>query len=87
MPMVARVAADAGGMLSGVIGCSRSLLYFRARGAVPPEPAFVDVVPIDFGIAEMRKAITTCPCWPRPDLSDFTGVLSWLVGFGSHDVQ
>lgn len=28
--------------------------YFRARGAVLPEPAFVDVVPIDFGIADAQ---------------------------------
>jgi 5-hydroxyisourate hydrolase len=28
--------------------------YFRARGVVLPEPAFVDVVPIDFGIADAQ---------------------------------
>ncbi len=27
--------------------------YFRARGVVLPEPAFVDVVPVDFGIADV----------------------------------
>jgi 5-hydroxyisourate hydrolase len=26
--------------------------YFRARGVVLPEPAFIDSVPIDFGIAD-----------------------------------
>jgi hydroxyisourate hydrolase len=26
--------------------------YFRAQGIVLPDPAFVDVVPVDFGIAE-----------------------------------
>jgi 5-hydroxyisourate hydrolase len=26
--------------------------YFRARGAALPEPAFLDVVPLDFGIAD-----------------------------------
>ncbi|RTL18244.1 MAG: hydroxyisourate hydrolase [Burkholderiales bacterium] len=26
--------------------------YFRARGAVLPEPAFLDEVPLDFGIAD-----------------------------------
>ena len=26
--------------------------YFRARGVALPEPAFIDVVPIDFGIAD-----------------------------------
>ena len=29
-------------------------VYFRARGVVLPEPAFVDVVPIDFGIADAQ---------------------------------
>jgi len=28
--------------------------YFRARGAVLPDPAFIDVVPIDFGIADAQ---------------------------------
>ena len=28
--------------------------YFRARGVVLPEPAFVDVVPVDFGIADAQ---------------------------------
>ena len=28
--------------------------YFRARGVVLPEPAFVDVVPIDFGISDAQ---------------------------------
>ena len=26
--------------------------YFRARGVELPEPAFLDVVPLDFGIAD-----------------------------------
>ena len=26
--------------------------YFRARGTVLPEPPFIDVVPLDFGIAD-----------------------------------
>ena len=26
--------------------------YFRARGAALPDPAFLDVVPLDFGIAD-----------------------------------
>ncbi len=26
--------------------------YFRSRGVVLPEPAFIDAVPIDFGIAD-----------------------------------
>ena len=26
--------------------------YFRARGVALPEPAFVDLVPVDFGIAD-----------------------------------
>jgi 5-hydroxyisourate hydrolase len=28
--------------------------YFRARGVVLPEPPFIDVVPIDFGIADVQ---------------------------------
>jgi 5-hydroxyisourate hydrolase len=28
--------------------------YFRARGVKLPDPAFVDVVPIDFGIADVQ---------------------------------
>lgn len=28
--------------------------YFRDRGLVLPEPAFVDVVPVDFGIADAQ---------------------------------
>lgn len=28
--------------------------YFRARGVVLPEPAFIDVVPIDFGMADAQ---------------------------------
>lgn len=28
--------------------------YFRARGVVLPEPAFIDVVPLDFGIADAQ---------------------------------
>lgn len=28
--------------------------YFRARGVVLPEPAFIDVVPVDFGIADVQ---------------------------------
>jgi 5-hydroxyisourate hydrolase len=28
--------------------------YFRARGVTLPEPAFVDTVPIDFGIADVN---------------------------------
>jgi 5-hydroxyisourate hydrolase len=28
--------------------------YFRARGVALPEPAFVDTVPIDFGIADVN---------------------------------
>jgi 5-hydroxyisourate hydrolase len=28
--------------------------YFRARGALLPEPAFIDTVPIDFGIADAQ---------------------------------
>lgn len=28
--------------------------YFRARGVALPEPAFIDVVPIDFGIADAQ---------------------------------
>lgn len=28
--------------------------YFRARGVVLPEPAFVDIVPIDFGISDAQ---------------------------------
>lgn len=27
--------------------------YFRARGVALPEPAFIDVVPLDFGIADV----------------------------------
>jgi len=27
--------------------------YFRARGVALPEPAFLDVVPVDFGIADV----------------------------------
>ena len=29
--------------------------YFRARGVTLPEPAFLDVVPIDFGIADVAS--------------------------------
>src|ERR1041384_2894077 len=28
--------------------------YFRARGVAPPEPPFLDVVPVRFGIEERR---------------------------------
>ena len=28
--------------------------YFRDRGVVLPEPAFIDVVPVDFGIADAQ---------------------------------
>ena len=28
--------------------------YFRARGQALPEPAFIDVVPLDFGIADAQ---------------------------------
>jgi len=28
--------------------------YFRARGVALPEPAFLDVVPVDFGIADAQ---------------------------------
>jgi 5-hydroxyisourate hydrolase len=28
--------------------------YFRGRGAALPEPAFLDVVPLDFGIADAQ---------------------------------
>ena len=28
--------------------------YFRARGVVLPEPAFIDTVPVDFGIADAQ---------------------------------
>ena len=28
--------------------------YFRARGTVLPEPPFIDVVPLDFGIADAQ---------------------------------
>jgi 5-hydroxyisourate hydrolase len=28
--------------------------YFRARGVVLPEPAFLDVVPLEFGIADAQ---------------------------------
>jgi 5-hydroxyisourate hydrolase len=28
--------------------------YFRARGIVLPEPAFIDAVPLDFGIADAQ---------------------------------
>jgi 5-hydroxyisourate hydrolase len=45
------VAADAGSMAVGRYRLFEVAAYFRARGAAPPEPAFVDVVPIDFGIA------------------------------------
>ena len=44
---------DAGAMAAGryrlVFGVAA---YFRARGIVLPEPAFLDEVPIDFGIAD-----------------------------------
>ena len=40
------------------VGCYRLLFevgaYFRARGVVLPEPAFIDVVPLDFGIADAQ---------------------------------
>ena len=39
--------------------------YFRARGVVLPEPAFIDEVPLDFGIAD-AQGTTTCRCWSRP---------------------
>ena len=46
---------DAGAM---AVGRYRLLFdvaaYFRARGVVLPEPAFVDVVPIDFGISDAQ---------------------------------
>lgn len=40
------------------VGCYRFQFevggYFRARGVVLPEPAFIDVVPIDFGISDAQ---------------------------------
>lgn len=43
---------------SMAVGCYRLLFdvgaYFRARGVVLPEPAFIDVVPLDFGIADVQ---------------------------------
>ncbi|MDB5778051.1 MAG: Transthyretin [Polaromonas sp.] len=46
---------DAGSM---AVGRYRLLFdvaaYFRARGAVLPEPAFIEVVPVDFGIADAQ---------------------------------
>ena len=39
-------------------GCYRLLFevgaYFRARGVALPEPAFIDTVPVDFGMADAR---------------------------------
>jgi 5-hydroxyisourate hydrolase len=50
---------DGGALLSGdamAVGRYRLLFevapYFRARGVVLPEPAFLDTVAIDFGIAD-----------------------------------
>lgn len=44
---------DAGAM---AVGRYRLLFevgaYFRARGVVLPEPAFIDTVPVDFGMAD-----------------------------------
>jgi 5-hydroxyisourate hydrolase len=36
--------------------------YFRGRGVALPEPAFIDTVPLDFGIADVAGP-TTCRCW------------------------
>jgi 5-hydroxyisourate hydrolase len=40
------------------VGCYRLLFavadYFRARGVALPQPAFIDVVPLEFGIADAR---------------------------------
>ena len=51
--------SDAGPLLdaaSMAVGRYRLLFevgaYFRARGVVLPEPAFIDTVPVDFGIAD-----------------------------------
>ena len=43
---------------SMAVGCYRLVFevgtYFRSRGVVLPEPAFIDVVPVDFGIADAQ---------------------------------
>lgn len=44
---------DAGAMAAGRYRLVFEVAnYFRARGVVLPEPAFLDTVPIDFGIAD-----------------------------------
>jgi len=50
---------DGGALLDAstmIAGCYRLVFevapYFRARGIELPEPAFLDTVPIDFGIAD-----------------------------------
>ena len=44
---------DAGGMATGRYRLLFEVgAYFRARGVALPEPAFIDTVPVDFGIAD-----------------------------------
>ncbi len=44
---------DANGMAAGRYRLLFEVAaYFRARGTVLPEPPFIDVVPLDFGIAD-----------------------------------
>lgn len=40
--------------------------YFRARGVQLPEPPFLNVVNLDFGIAHVDQRITTCRCCAAP---------------------
>ncbi len=48
--------------------------YFRRIGQPLATPAFLDTVPLRFGIASPR-AIITCRCWRRPGATRPTGEL------------
>ena len=50
-----------------VMSCvSMPATIFASDGIELPEPAFLDLIPIRFGIAEPRTATTTCRCCSRP---------------------
>ena len=39
--------------------------YFKAKGVQLPEPNFLSIVHLDFGVA-MQTSTTTCRCWSAP---------------------
>jgi len=37
--------------------------YFKAKGVQLPEPSFLNLVTLDFGVANVTETLTTCPFW------------------------